>query len=84
MRYTHDGPVDSGPGRRHVPQLVLLQVSSLPIFSKLVLLVRPLPLQILTLAGFAVSTAKWSYWRSSQRHGGGQLTMEEFCAMFFC
>ena len=83
MRYTHDGPVDSGPGRRHVPQLVLLQVSSLLIFSALVLLVRPLPLQILTLAGFAVSTANRIYWRSSQRHGGGQLTTKEFCAMFF-
>ena len=32
MRYTHDGPVDNGPGGGHVPQLVMLQVSIFPLF----------------------------------------------------
>ena len=51
-------------------------------FSYFVLPVRPLPpLQILTLAGFAVSTANRVYWRSSRRHGGGQFARKEFCVM---
>ena len=65
-----------------MPQLALSQVSIFSIFLNLVLSVRPLPLQILTPAGFAVSTANRIYWRSSRRHGGGQFATKEFCEMF--